>query len=68
MYVELLPNELKGLIRVDKILISKVILLRKIKIMHGKGEFAKVQRNICNILVDTQNVCNILPRPIARMA
>ena len=26
--------------------------------------FAKVQENICNILVDAQNVSNILPRPI----
>ena len=32
--------------------------------MHGKGEFAKVKGNICNIPIETDNVCNELPRPL----
>ena len=59
MHVELLPNELKDARRVDKMFISKVILLGKITITHEKEEFATVKGNICNILVETQNVCNI---------
>ena len=31
--------------------------------MHGKGEFAKIKGNISNIPVDTNTVCNVLPRP-----
>ena len=31
--------------------------------MHGKREFAKIKCSICNILNETANICNILPRP-----
>ena len=31
--------------------------------MHGKGEFAKVKDNICNIPIEAANICNIFPRP-----
>ena len=32
--------------------------------MHGKGGFAKIKGNICNIPVETDTVCNVLPRPV----
>ena len=32
-------------------------------IMHGKGEFSKIKWSICNALIETANVCKILPRP-----
>ena len=32
--------------------------------MHGKGEFGKLKRNICNIPVETDTVCNVLLRPV----
>ena len=32
--------------------------------MHRKCKFVKVKVIICNIPIDTENVCNILPRPI----
>ena len=32
--------------------------------MHGKGEFAKIKGSICNIPMETSNICNILPRPV----
>ena len=31
--------------------------------MHGKGEFSKIKGSICNVPIETANVCNILPRP-----
>ena len=31
--------------------------------MHGKGEFSKIKGSICNVPIETTNVCNILPRP-----
>ena len=30
--------------------------------MHGKGEFVKIKGSICNIPIETANICNILPR------
>ena len=32
--------------------------------MHGKGEFAKIKGNICNVPLETDTVCNVLPRHI----
>ena len=31
--------------------------------MHGKRHFAKINGSICNIPIETANICNILPRP-----
>ena len=56
-------NKLKDLKKLEKVLISKRILFNKIAIMHGKGEFSKIQGGICNVPIETANVCNILPRP-----
>ena len=30
--------------------------------MHGKGEFAKINRSVCNIPIEVPNICNIFPR------
>ena len=57
------PDELKHLKKLEKILISKRITFKKVAIMHGKGEFAKIKGNICNIPNEAANICNILPRP-----
>ena len=63
MVLDPIPNELKGLKKLEKVLISKRILFKKIAIMHGKGEFSKIKRSICNIPIEAVNICNILPRP-----
>ena len=31
--------------------------------MHEKGELFKIKEIICNVPIETANVCNILPRP-----
>ena len=31
--------------------------------MHGKGEYAKIKGSICNIPIETSDICSILPRP-----
>ena len=38
-------------------------MFKKIAIMHGKVEFSKIKGSICNVLIETANVCNILSRP-----
>ena len=30
--------------------------------MHGKREFAKIKGSICNIPIETADICDILPR------
>ena len=39
-------------------------MFKKIAITHGKGEFSKIKGNICNVPIETESVCNVLPRPI----
>ena len=56
------PDELKYFKKLEKVLISKRILFKKIAIMHGKGEFFKIKRIIYNIPIEAGNLCNILRR------
>ena len=62
MAVDPIPNELKDLKKLEKVLFSKRILFKKIAIMYRKSEFSKIKRSICNALIETANVCNIVPR------
>ena len=65
MALDPIPDELRHLKKLEKVLISKRLLFKKIAIMHGKGEFSKIKGSICNIPVEAANICNILPRPAA---
>ena len=47
--------------KIRKKIIFKRILFRKINF--GKGELRKINGSICNIPIETANICNILPRP-----
>ena len=58
-----IPDELKDLKKLEKDLISKRIIFKKIAIMHGKGEFAKIKGSICNIPIEAANICDILSGP-----
>ena len=58
-----IPDVLKNLKKLEKVLICERILFKKIAIMHGQGEFSKIKGCICNIPIEAPNVCNILPRP-----
>ena len=62
MAVDPIPNELKDFKKFEKVLISKRILFNKTAIMHEIGELSKTNGSICNVPIETANVCNILPR------
>ena len=32
-------------------------------VIHGKGGFSKIKGSTCNIPIEAENMCNILPRP-----
>ena len=55
---EVAPKLLQNLKKLEKVLISKRVLFKKVSIMLGKGEFANIKRKICNIPVETEAVCN----------
>ena len=57
-----IPQVFQDLRILEKVLISKRILFKKIAIRHGKGEFSKIKENIINVPVNTENTCNRLPR------
>ena len=63
MSLDSIPDELKDFKKLEKILISKRIIFKKIATMNRKEEFAKIKGIICNIPIETANTCNILPRP-----
>ena len=38
------------------------MLVKKVTVMNGKGEFSKIKGNIINVVVGTEKICNVLPR------
>ena len=63
MVLDLIPDELKDFKKTEKVLIAKIILFKKIAIMHGKGELFKIKESVYTISIEATNKCNILPRP-----
>ena len=58
-----LPTHFQDLNKFERIIISQRILFAKVSIM-PKGQFPKIKGTICNIPVETEGVCNVLPRNI----
>ena len=50
-----------GLNRLERVLISKRILFKKVTIM-PKGNFPKLKGSICNVPIDTVDISDVLPR------
>jgi len=57
------PDKLKDIGKLERILLSQRILFHRVTIM-PKGEFPKLKGAICNIPVETGNVCNVLLRGV----
>ena len=55
------PNEISHLRKLEKVIISKRLLFKKIVIM-PKGQTPKLKGAICNVPLQADNVCHILPR------
>ena len=52
MKLDPIPDQLKDFKKFKITLIFKRIMFKKITIMHGKGEFAKINVSICNIPIE----------------
>ena len=62
LMLEPIPDVLETLNRLEKILISKRILFKKITVM-PKGQQPKIRGAVCNIPVQADAISNVLPRP-----
>ena len=60
-----IPSELLILEKLEQILISQRIVFEKIIVM-PKGQQRKIKGAICNVPVECDQTCNILPRPPQR--
>ena len=65
MYVHEIPAELSSLEKLEQILIAQRIVFQKIIIM-PKGQQRKVKGAICNVPVECDETCKVLPRPPER--
>ena len=65
MYVDNIPAELVSLKKLEQILIAQRIVFEKIIVM-PKGQQRKVKGAICNVRVECDETCKVLPRPPER--
>ena len=56
-----LPADFSDIRRLEKVLIAKRILFKKVTIM-PKGQAPKIKGTICNVPIEADQICNILPR------
>ena len=59
------PTELGNLKKLEQILIAQCIIFEKVIVM-PKGKQRKIKGAICNVPVNCDETCNILPRPPER--
>lgn len=65
LFVDEVPSELECLQKLEHILIAQRIVFEKIVIM-PKGQQRKIKGSICNVPVQCDKTCNVLPRPPER--
>ena len=63
MFIQVFSEQLSHLKRLERILVSQIILFKKVPILHGKGHFAKIKGSIFNVPIETSNIFKVLPRP-----
>ena len=65
MFIDEIPRELVTLQKLEQILIAQRIVFEKIIVM-PKGQQRKIKGAICNVPVECDQTCSILPRPSER--
>ena len=58
-----LPEHLQNINKMERAVVSQRILFTKIKIM-PKGQFPKIKGIVCNVPIETEEFCNVLPRTL----
>ena len=62
LYLDEIPQELSSLQKLEQILVAKRIVFEKIVVM-PKGQQRKIKGAICNVPVDCEHTCRVLPHP-----
>ena len=62
LFVDETPTELAALEKLEQIFIAQRIVFEKIVVM-PKGQQRKIKGAICNVPVECNQTCNVLPRP-----
>ena len=63
MGITILPKEFESISRLERVLVSRRILFKKVAIM-PKGKLPKIKSSLCNIPVNkVYDNCKLLPRP-----
>ena len=65
LYVDDVPSELENLQKLEQIIIAQRIVFQKV-IVIPKRQQRKIKGAICNVPVECDQTCNILPRPPER--
>ena len=52
-------DELRHFNKLEKVIIFKIILLKIIATMHGKGEFSKIKGSTCSSPIESASICYI---------
>ena len=56
MTLDCIPDELKDLNKIEKVLLFKITLFKEMRVMHGKGEFSKMKEIIRNVPIEAANI------------
>ena len=65
LIVDEIPSELNCLEKLEQILIAQCIVFEKIVVM-PKGQQRKIKGAICNVPIECDRTCSVLPRPPER--
>ena len=67
LYVDEIPPEFSALEKLEQILIAQRIVFEKIVVM-PKGQQRKIKGATCNVPVECEETCRVLPRPSSSSA
>ena len=62
LFTDNIAEELKKTKLLKNFLALQRFLFMKVVIMHIKGEFSKIRGSFCNIPIEIEMVCKVLPR------
>ena len=65
LYVDDVPTDLENLQKLEQIIIAQRIVFEKVIVM-PKGQQRRIKGAICNVPIECDQTCNILPRPPER--
>ena len=64
MSLDPIPDKVEDFKKLEKIIVCKIIIFKKIAIMHGKEDLQKSMEAFVISFTEAENTCNIMPRPV----